>query len=61
MDSIKVVIDGKETVLTYDSYSGARGYQYLTPDKGRSHAFARRLNELRGTEFKTNGHAYKVL
>lgn len=54
-----VDIDGQETILQFDSYSGARGYQYLVkPGNTASHAFNRPL--IRGQVFTTNGHRYAV-
>jgi len=55
----RVRIDGIETTLTYDSFSGARGHQYLTPGNTSSHAFASKLEI--GEVFRTNGHRYEVL
>ena len=55
----RVRIDGKETTLTFDSHSGSRGYQYLTPGAASSHAFNEPLKA--GTAFRTNGHRYEVL
>jgi hypothetical protein len=55
----RVLIDGEETVLTYDSYSGSRGHQYLTPCNGGSHAFPFLLRK--GQRFRTNGHVYEIL
>lgn len=57
----RVKIDGVETTLTYDSYSGARGHQYLTPGNAASHAFPFTLGLMAGQRFKTNGHTYEVL
>jgi hypothetical protein len=57
--SHKVRIDGVETTLTYQSYSGARGHQYLTPGNASSHAFRDPLKK--GDHFRTNGHTYEVL
>jgi hypothetical protein len=54
----RVTIDCVDTILSYDSYSGARGYQYLTPDKSSSHAFGKYL--VPGQRFRTNGHEYEV-
>jgi hypothetical protein len=56
---MRVRIDGVETTLTYDCFSGARGYQYLTPGAASSHAFGEPLQE--GTAFRTNGHRYEIL
>lgn len=55
----QVRIDGVETTLSYDRFSGARGYQYLTPGNASSHAFQVPLKE--GDRFRTNGHIYEVL
>ena len=55
----RVRIDGHETTLTFDRYSGARGNQYLTPGNTSSHAFVEPL--VAGTVFRTNGHRYEVL
>ncbi len=55
----RVKIDGVETTLTYDCYSGSRGHQYLTPGATSSHAFPERL--VRGQAFRTSGHHYEVL
>jgi hypothetical protein len=55
----RVRIDGVETVLTFDRYSGARGYQYLTPGAAASHAFPFKLEP--GQRFRANGHEYEVL
>ena len=57
---IPVTIDGVETTLRYDAYSGARGHQYLTPGNRASHAFPWRLEDKRGQVFRTNGHTYEV-
>ncbi len=54
-----VRIDGVETTLTFDAYSGARGYQYLTPGNTSSHAFSEPLRA--GTKFRTNGCLYEVI
>ncbi len=54
----RVTIDGVTTVLTFDSYSGSRGYQYLTPGNTESHAFPKYL--VPGQKFRTNGHDYEV-
>jgi hypothetical protein len=59
MSKHRVRIDGKETVLTLDCFSGSRGYQYLTPGNWESHAFSRQL--VKGACFSTNGHRYEVL
>jgi hypothetical protein len=56
---VRVKIDGCETTLTYDSFSGARGHQYLTLDHAASHAFNALLED--GQRFRTNGHDYEVL
>lgn len=56
---MRVRIDGVETTLTYDRFSGARGYQYLTPGNVSSHAFSRPLEP--GTAFRTNGHRCEIL
>lgn len=61
---VRVRIDGVETTLTYDSYSGARGHQYLTPGNVSSHAFDCRLLTgpyPAGTRFRYSGHDYEVL
>lgn len=58
---MKVRIDGIETVLTFDAYSGARGYQYLTPGARASHAFPWRLEGAPSSSFHTNGHHYEIL
>lgn len=55
----RVRIDGVETTLKYDCYSGARGHQYLTPGNTSSHAFSQQL--CAGEVFRTNGHRYEVL
>ena len=55
----RVQIDGIETTLTFDSHSGSRGYQYLTPGNVSSHAFSTPLQA--GQHFTTNGHTYRVL
>lgn len=55
----RVKIDGVETTLTFESRSGSRGYQYLTPDAASSHAFSELLQA--GTRFRTNGHDYEVM
>ncbi len=55
----EVRIDGKETTLTFASYSGSRGYQYRTPGNTASHAFPWEL--AKGMRFRTNGHDYEVL
>lgn len=58
----KVRIDGAETVLAYDSHSGARGHQYLTPGNACSHAFNDPLQDYLGDGwFETNGCRYEVL
>ncbi len=57
----KLRIDGVETVLTYDCYSGARGYQYLTPGNRASHAFPWPPDRmLLGGSFRMNGHLYEA-
>lgn len=55
----KVRIDGVETTLTYNKFSGARGHQYLTPGATSSHAFSQTLQA--GQRFRTNGHDYEIL
>lgn len=55
----RVLIDGVETVLHFDSRSGSRGWQYLTPDASRSHAFPKQLEA--GQVWQHNGHRYEVL
>lgn len=55
----RVKIDGVETTLAFDSHSGSRGYQYLTPGAARSHAFPKPL--VPGQHFRANGHDYAVL
>ncbi len=55
----RVTIDGEETTLTFDSFSGARGYQYLTPGNRASHAFRDKLQA--GQRFRTGGHTYEIL
>jgi hypothetical protein len=55
----RVKIDGVVTTLTFDSRSGSRGYQYLTPGATRSHAFREPLAP--GQKFRTSGHDYEVL
>lgn len=55
---MRVLIDDKETILTYDRHSGARGYQYLTPGNTASHAFQRPLAP--GQHFTLNGRRYYV-
>jgi len=55
----RVKIDGVATTLTFDSHSGSRGYQYLSPGATSSHAFRERL--VPGQKFRTNGHDYEVL
>jgi hypothetical protein len=57
-DSMKVRIDGAETELRCDRYSGARGHQYLTPGCASSHAFPEPLRP--GQVFRLNGHRYEV-
>lgn len=59
MATFKVKIDGVETTLTFDSVSGSRGYQYLTPGNAASHAFPHPLRV--GKRFRTNGHDYEVI
>jgi hypothetical protein len=60
--SVRVRIDGVETTLTFDQWSGSRGYQYLTPGAAASHAFSFKLEDLEpGSSFRTNGHTYLVL
>jgi len=54
-----VRIDGVENTFTFDSYSGARGYQYLTRGNAGSHAFGWILKK--GEVFRTNGHRYEIL
>lgn len=56
---LRVKIDGVETTLTFDSHSGSRGYQYLTPGATRSYAFQEPL--VPGQKFRTSGHDYEVL
>lgn len=55
----EVIIDGVKTTLTYQSYSGSRGHQYLTPGNASSHAFQQAL--CKGQKFRVNGHTYEVL
>lgn len=57
----RVKIDGVETTLRYDSHSGSRGHQYLTPGNRASHAFPWRLEHRAGQAFRINGHDYVVL
>ncbi len=57
----RVKIDGVETTLRYDSHSGNRGHQYLTPGNRASHAFPWRLEHRAGQAFRINGHDYVVL
>ena len=57
---IPVTIDGVDTTLTYDSHSGSRGYQYLTPGNRASHAFPWKLEDRRGHSFRINGHEYVI-
>jgi hypothetical protein len=57
---IPVTIDGVETTLRYDSFSGSRGHQYLTPGNRSSHAFPWKLEDRRNTAFRTNGHDYVI-
>jgi hypothetical protein len=54
-----VKIDGVPTTLRFDSFSGSRGYQYLTPRNASLHAFPFQLQP--GQSFRTNGHHYEVL
>jgi hypothetical protein len=54
-----VKIDGVVATLTYDSFSGARGHQYLTPGARSSHAFPSHLEV--GQSFRTGGHHYEVI
>lgn len=61
MKSFVVKIDDKETTLTYDSYSGACGYQYLTPGNKSSHAFSWPLSIMVGSVFRTSGHKYHII
>ena len=59
---ITVKIDGTETtLLRYDSYSGSRGHQYLTPGNRVSHAFPWRLEGRQGQRFRTGGHDYEIV
>jgi len=59
---IPVKIDGVETELRYDSHSGNRGHQYLTPGSRASHAFVGRLEQLpKGARLRTNGHTYELM
>jgi hypothetical protein len=60
-DQHRVRIDGQETTLTFDAFSWARGYQYLTPGNRGSHAFPWPLDRMSGRSFRTNGHSYEVL
>lgn len=57
---MRVKIDGVETTLTFDSLSGSRGYQYLTPGNQSSHAFSRPLEQM-PWKFRTNGHVYEKI
>lgn len=59
--TFRVKIDGVETTLTYDQYSGARGYQYLTPGAASSHAFPWKLDDMKGRSFRTGGSNYEIL
>lgn len=59
--SVRVKIDSVETMLTYDSHSGSRGYQYLTPGHWASHAFPWKLEDRVGECFRTNGHDYQII
>jgi len=58
---IEVKIDGVKTTFTYDSYSGARGHQYLTTGNVSSHAFPWRLEGKKHAVLLTNGHRYEIL
>ena len=61
-NSYRVRIDGVETVLTFDSYSGARGHQYLTPGNVSSHALPFPLARMKpGEKLYTNGHVYEFV
>jgi hypothetical protein len=57
---MRVKIDGVETTLTFDSMSGSRGYQYLTPKNESSRAFSRPLEQM-PWKFQTNGHVYEKI
>lgn len=57
---MRVKIDGVETTLTFDSLSGSRGYQYLTPKNESSHAFSSPLEHM-PRKFRTNGHVYEKI
>jgi hypothetical protein len=59
MNGHKVLIDGVETTLTFEHFSGSRGYEYHTPGHTSSHAFNEHLKK--GMKFRTNGHTYEVL
>lgn len=56
---LSVTIDGEPNTLTFGSYSGARGYQYLTQGNASSHAFSEPLRV--GDRFRTNGHDYHII
>lgn len=57
--TFSVTIDGQPNTLRYESFSGARGHQYLTRGNASSHAFNRPLRV--GDRFHTNGHHYVIL
>lgn len=58
---VRVRIDGVLTELIYDSFSGSRGYQYLTAGNRVSHAFPWRLEGQKGACFRLNAHDYEIL
>jgi hypothetical protein len=57
--SLRVLIDGVETTLTFAHASGSRGYEYHTPGHASSHSFSAHPEP--GQRIRTNGHDYAFL
>ena len=56
--TLKVKIDGEETILTYDKWQDGKGFLYSSSDS-RVHAFPNML--LKGNQLQVNGRNYEVL
>lgn len=58
---MRVLVDGVKTTLTlrFSNESGARGFQYLTPNNASCHSFAWKPRT--GERFRTNGSSYVIL
>lgn len=55
----EVTIDGEPNTLTYQSYSGSRGHQYLT--RGNVSSFGFLTHPEPGQRFKWSGHDFVIL